>query len=84
MATQPAWLELDRRAGDLEGQIYRALRERILGGQFAAGQRLPSTRQMAGTLAAARSTVVNAYDRLRAEGYIEAQTGSATRVATLD
>ncbi|WP_307233997.1 MocR-like pyridoxine biosynthesis transcription factor PdxR [Pararhizobium capsulatum] len=80
---QPPWLELDRQAGDLEGQIYRALRERILDGQLSAGQRLPSTRQMATVLAVSRSTVVDAYDRLRAEGYIEAQTGSATRVATL-
>ena len=80
---QAAWLNLDRRAGDLEGQIYRALRERILGGNVAAGQRLPSTRRLAETLSVARSTVVDAYDRLKAEGYIEATTGSTTRVATL-
>ncbi|KQV37540.1 MULTISPECIES: PLP-dependent aminotransferase family protein [unclassified Rhizobium] len=80
---QPAWLDLDRKAGDLEGQIYRALRDRILGGKLAAGQRLPSTRQLAVTLSVARSTVVDAYDRLKSEGYIEATTGSATRVATL-
>ncbi len=77
------WMELDRRSGDLEGQIYRAIRERILSGHLAAGQRLSSTRRMAETLGVARSTVVDAYDRLRAEGYIEAQTGSATRVAAL-
>lgn len=80
---QSAWLILDRKAGDLEGQIYRGLRERVLNGQLVAGQRLPSTRRLAETLAVARSTVTDAYDRLRAEGYIEARSGSSTRVSPL-
>jgi GntR family transcriptional regulator/MocR family aminotransferase len=78
-----AWLPIDRTAGDIEGQIYREMRERILTGQIAAGQRLPSTRRLAQSLVLARSTVVNAYERLKAEGYLEATTGSASRVAAL-
>ncbi len=77
----PAWLTLDRQAGDIEGQIYRGMRERILAGQLPTGQRLPSTRAFATALGVARSTVVDAYDRLKAEGYIQSQGGSATRVA---
>ncbi|RZK88420.1 MAG: PLP-dependent aminotransferase family protein, partial [Methylobacterium sp.] len=77
------WLVLNRDAGDLEGQVYRAVRERILSGQLAPGQRLPSTRALALALGVARSTVVQAFERLRAEGFLEAATGSATRVATL-
>lgn len=77
----PAWSPLDRTAGDLEGQVYRAVRDRILQGQLLAGQRLPSTRVLANALGVARSTIVLAYDRLKAEGYLEAVSGSASRVA---
>ncbi len=84
MVESPAvWLALDRAAGDLEGQIHRSVRERILAGQVTAGQHLPSTRRLAASLGLARSTVVHAYERLRAEGFLEAAAGSATRVATL-
>lgn len=78
-----AWRPLDRAAGDLEGQLYRGLRDRILDGAMPAGQRLPSTRHLAMTLGVARSTVVQAYERLKADGYLLAQAGSATRVAAL-
>ena len=77
------WLALDRAAGDLEGQIHRGVRERILAGQITAGQRLPATRRLAVSLGLARSTVVHAYERLQAEGFLETAAGSATRVAIL-
>ena len=76
------WLTLDRSAGDLEGQIYRSFRERVLNGQMA-GQRLASTRSLAAALGVARSTVVKAYDRLKAEGFIQASGGSATRAVAI-
>jgi GntR family transcriptional regulator/MocR family aminotransferase len=78
------WPMLDRASGDLEGQVYRMMRDRILRGQIAPGQRLPSTRRLAGVLGVARSTAVQAYERLRAEGYVEASTGSVTRVAAFE
>lgn len=80
-AAPAGWLAVDRSAGDLEGQIHRAVRERVLAGALAPGSRLPSSRALAGALGVARSTVVGAYDRLRAEGFLEAATGSSTRVA---
>lgn len=83
MHPAPTWLMPDRAAGDLEGQIYRGLRDRILSGQMAATQRLPSTRAMAMALGVARSTVVHAYDRLKAEGYLDGRPGSATVVAAI-
>ncbi|NKJ42061.1 PLP-dependent aminotransferase family protein [Novosphingobium sp. SG720] len=84
MAIEPTtWLVLDRAVGDLEGQIYRAFRARILGGALQAGAPLPSTRALAAALGLARSTVVAGYDRLAAEGYVNAARGSATRVAPL-
>ncbi|MBB6484143.1 PLP-dependent aminotransferase family protein [Rhizobium lusitanum] len=81
MVSVVQWADIDRAAGDLEGQVYRVVRDRILHGQMAAGQRLPSTRALAIALSVARSTVVSAYDRLKAEGYLQSTTGAATRVA---
>jgi len=81
MAAVAQWPALDRSSGDLEGQVYRLMRDRILHGQMTAGQRVPSTRTMAVSLGVARSTVVNAYERLKAEGYLQSTTGAATRVA---
>jgi len=83
MTPTPAWLDLDRNGGDLAGQIYRSLRDRILLGQLPAGHKLSSTRAFAASLGVARSTVVEAYDRLKSEGYIEASAGAATRIAAL-
>ncbi|WP_220790487.1 MocR-like pyridoxine biosynthesis transcription factor PdxR [Gluconacetobacter asukensis] len=79
----PAWLVLTPESGPLESQIHRAIRERVLAGQLAAGDRLPSSRALARALGVARSTIVLAYDRLRAEGFLDARAGSATRVASL-
>ncbi|MDR6900458.1 PLP-dependent aminotransferase family protein [Rhizobium miluonense] len=81
MASVAQWPALDRSSGDLEGQVYRLMRDRILRGQMPAGQRVPSTRVMAVSFGVARSTVVNAYDRLKAEGYLHSTSGAATRVA---
>jgi GntR family transcriptional regulator/MocR family aminotransferase len=81
MASVVQWPALDRISGDLEGQVYRLMRDRILHGQMPAGQRVPSTRTMALALGVARSTIVNAYDRLKAEGYLQSAAGAATRVA---
>ncbi|MFB2551783.1 MocR-like pyridoxine biosynthesis transcription factor PdxR [Ensifer soli] len=79
----PAWLILDRAGGDLPGQIDSAFRARILAGDLPAGTRLPSSRLLAAALGVARSTVVDAFERLKAEGYLIARAGSGTQVAVL-
>lgn len=61
-------------------QIYEAWQRGILTGRFAAGARLPSTRELALTLAISRSTVTQAYEQLIAEGYLQATHGSGTFV----
>ncbi len=78
-----SWLVLERAAGDLEGQIHRAIRDHILERRLASGQKLPSSRALSAGLGVARSTVVGAYERLLAEGFLIAAAGSATRVASL-
>jgi GntR family transcriptional regulator/MocR family aminotransferase len=77
-------LSLDRSSGDpLHQQLYAALREAILAGRLPPGTRLPATRSMAQDLGAARNTVVTAFERLIAEGYMSARVGDGTRVAAL-
>ncbi len=51
-------------------QIYENLRDNILSGNLADGERMPSKRALAEEYAVSVVTVLNAYDRLIAEGYI--------------
>ena len=62
-------------------QIYGQLRAQILSGKIAAGEALPSTRQLAEELTVSRSTVVEAYDMLLAEGFLTSRQGAQTVVA---
>jgi GntR family transcriptional regulator/MocR family aminotransferase len=77
---QPA-IAVDRRLSrPVRLQIYQQWRAAILSGRFAAGKAVPSTRELATTLGVARSTVVDAYGQLIAEGYLDASRGSGTFV----
>src|ERR1044072_4351564 len=75
-------IALDAKSGTpLYRQLYDSLRRAILAGQLAPGTRLQSTREMAAELSVSRNTVVNAYEQLLAEGYLEGQVGSGTYVS---
>ena len=76
------WVSLDRASTvPLIRQIYLELRDRILRGQLVAGERLPASREWASHLGISRNVVVEAYDQLIAEGYLEARQGAGTYVA---
>jgi GntR family transcriptional regulator/MocR family aminotransferase len=62
-------------------QIYDRLRAAILMGQLPPGTHLPSTREMATELGVSRNTLMNAFDQLLAEGYVEGHVGSGTFVS---
>jgi len=62
-------------------QVYLGLRQGILSGTFPAGERLPSTRELADQLGVSRTVVLLAYDQLLAEGYAEGRAGSGTYVS---
>lgn len=62
-------------------QIANQLMVFIKEGNLQAGHRLPSTRQMADWLQVHRKTVIQAYDELLAQGWLESRTGSGTYVA---
>ncbi|MGJ3245015.1 MAG: PLP-dependent aminotransferase family protein [Elainellaceae cyanobacterium] len=76
------WLSLDRTSPiPLLRQIYLELRDRILKGNLPAGQKLPSSRELAHHLNVSRNSVLDAYDQLIAEGYLESRPRSGTYVA---
>ncbi|MFV0347950.1 MAG: PLP-dependent aminotransferase family protein [Halodesulfovibrio sp.] len=76
------WLSLDAQSPlSLNRQICAQIKTLILNGHLSGGDRLPSTRQLGKDLDVARSTVIEAYDQLLAEGYIESRRGSGTCVA---
>jgi GntR family transcriptional regulator / MocR family aminotransferase len=66
---------------DLSGQIYRQLRAGIVEGRLAAGERLPSTRDMATQLGVSRKTTLDVFERLITEGYLRSRPGDGTFVA---
>ena len=65
-------LENDSRK-PLYEQIYDYIRMSIADGKISRGEKLPSTRFLAGHLQISRSTVELAYEQLLSEGYIESQ-----------
>jgi GntR family transcriptional regulator/MocR family aminotransferase len=64
-------------------QLYTYLRAAILAGRLKKGFKLPSTRSLADELNVSRNTVLNAYDQLLAEGYLESVEASGTFVASV-
>lgn len=58
------------------GEVMAAIRSKISNRTLASGDRLPSIRGFAESIGVSPSTVVEAYDRLAAEGLIRARRGS--------
>src|SRR6266700_8183546 len=84
MTTLPSGLPVVvDRAGQapLAVQISAQLETAVTGGVLHAGDRLPSSRDLAATLGVSRTVVTNAYARLFAEGWLEGRHGSGTYVA---
>lgn len=61
--------------------VMATVRQRIAGRSLTPGARLPSIRQQAAALKVSASTVVEAYERLAAEGAIGSRPGSGFYVA---
>lgn len=67
-------------AGSLGQRLYESLRRAVLDGQLVPGERLPASRILAAELGVSRRIVVEAYERLVAEGFFTAATGRGTYV----
>lgn len=62
----------------LHQQLYEELRQAILAGKLTPGERIPSTRSLAKSLAISRFTVTKSYEQLLSEGYLETVKGCGT------
>src|SRR5579863_7562017 len=75
------YIPFDRASGiPFYTQIYEGYRTAILSGRLGPGQRLPSTRTLAAELRISRLPVLNAFEQLLHEGYLEGKVGSGTYV----
>lgn len=83
MTKDISFITLDDRDSStpLYRRIYNSIRRAILQGDFESKMRLPASRLLAKQLGVSRMTVVNAYEQLLAEGYIEGRIGAGTFVA---
>jgi GntR family transcriptional regulator / MocR family aminotransferase len=63
--------------------LYQTVRAGILEGRLRPGLCLPATRDLARQYGLSRGTIVNAFDQLKSEGYLEASRGSGTFVSRI-
>jgi GntR family transcriptional regulator / MocR family aminotransferase len=74
-------LSLDRGGREpLSRQLFRGLRELVISGRLEPGTRMPASRSFAADLQVSRTTVAQAYDQLKSEGYLSGQEKSGTFV----
>ncbi|MGJ4944566.1 PLP-dependent aminotransferase family protein [Bradyrhizobium sp. HKCCYLS1011] len=69
------------RGGTRTLEVMKVIRARVAARTLGAGDRLPSVRRFAATMGISPSTVVEAYERLAAEGLIRARRGSGFYVS---
>lgn len=76
------WVNIDKKLEiPVTRQVYQQIRKGILSGQFQRGEKLPSTRELALNLQVSRNVILEAYEQLISEGFIEGMHGSGTYVA---
>ena len=74
-------LNLDRDGAEPPSrQLFRGLRELVTSGRLEPGARMPASRSFAVDLGVSRTTVAQAYDQLKSEGYLSGQEKSGTFV----
>lgn len=71
MKTKP-----DQKGGTRVNSVMQTIRGQMASRALVPGERLPSIRQMAERLNVAKNTIVEAYDRLAADGVIASKRGS--------
>lgn len=75
-------LRIDRTSGrPIAVQLTSAIRELVLSGVLAPGQRLPSSRTFAIDQGISRTTAIAVYESLAAEGLVVSRVGSGSHVS---
>ncbi|WP_431858271.1 PLP-dependent aminotransferase family protein [Azospirillum sp.] len=72
---------MEGRAGTRTGEVMDAIRRKMASRALLPGDKLPSIRRFATAMGVSPSTVVEAYDRLAAEGVIRSRPGSGFYVS---
>ncbi|MGG3586951.1 GntR family transcriptional regulator [Priestia megaterium] len=73
---------LDRSSNEsLTKQVYKQIRDGILTKKLREGEKLFSTRELASSIGVSRNVVLEAYEQLIAEGYLDVRPRSGTYVA---
>jgi GntR family transcriptional regulator/MocR family aminotransferase len=76
------WITVDRsQKMPIIKQVYDQIRLSIVRGDLRAGEQLPSTRELARNLHVSRIVIVEVYEQLLAEGYLESRLGAGTYVS---
>ncbi len=76
------WIPIDRTLDiPLKKQVYDQLQIRIMRGEIPSGVKLPSSRSLGDELQVSRNLIVEVYEQLNSEGYLESRAGSGTYVA---
>ena len=65
-------------------QLYRRIKEDLLAGVIAGGEKLPSKRALAENLNVSRITVESAYQQLLTEGYLQSRPRSGYYAEVLE
>jgi len=79
MTNKDGW-DLDMDAGAIFEQIAKNVRRLLARGDLRPGEKLPSARELAGTLSVNPNTIVHAYAGLESQGIIEKRRGLGTFV----
>jgi GntR family transcriptional regulator/MocR family aminotransferase len=80
--SQDVSLGLRPQTGLVSKWLYEQLRSAILEERLSSGTQLPSSRDLASQYAVSRGSVVESFERLRAEGYVVSKVGAGTFVST--
>lgn len=76
------WFPIERETEKtLTQQVYEQIRGFILNGHLQAGEKLPSTRDLSSSLGVARIIILNVYEQLTSEGFLEVLPRQGTFVA---
>ena len=62
-------------------ELFQALRKVVISGGLKPGMRMPATRNLAAELGVSRTTVAQAYEQLKSEGYLLAREKSGTFIS---
>jgi GntR family transcriptional regulator / MocR family aminotransferase len=76
------FISVDKKQGKtIHHQLYEQLKNGIYAGMLRPGDRMPSTRELGKELKVSRNGVLQVFEQLMMEGFLETKTGSGTFVS---